>query len=76
MSNPHFGCGPLAMRRLHVHVDGVATRLLRDADLEGRGQEIVTLQGLGTPEKPHPLADRLTSRSSSANAATASTAGS
>ena len=43
------------MRRLHRASRRPADPLLRHAGLRGRHRKIVTLAGLGTPEKPHPL---------------------
>jgi nicotinate dehydrogenase subunit A len=55
MSNPHFGCGLSQCGACTVHVDGVATRSCVTPVSKAVGHEVVTLQGLGTPEKPHPL---------------------
>jgi nicotinate dehydrogenase subunit A len=55
MSNPHFGCGLSQCGACTVHVDGVATRSCVTPVSKVSGQKITTLQGLGTPEKPHPL---------------------
>jgi nicotinate dehydrogenase subunit A len=55
MSNPHFGGGLSQCGACTVHVDGVATRSCVTPVSKVSGQKITTLQGLGTPEKPHPL---------------------
>lgn len=55
LSNPHFGCGLSQCGACTVHVDGVATRSCVTPLARAAGHEIVTLQGLGTPEHPHPL---------------------
>ena len=55
MSNPHFGCGLSQCGACTVHVDGVATRSCVTPVSRVAGHEITTLQGLGTPDKPHPL---------------------
>jgi nicotinate dehydrogenase subunit A len=55
LQNPHFGCGLSQCGACTVLVDGVATRSCVTPVSRATGQEIVTLQGLGTPEKPHPL---------------------
>jgi len=55
MSNPHFGCGLSQCGACTVHVDGVATRSCVTPMSKAAGHEITTLQGLGTPDHPHPL---------------------
>ena len=55
LSNPHFGCGLSQCGACTVHVDGVATRSCVTPVSRVVGHEVVTLNGLGTPEKPHPL---------------------
>jgi aerobic-type carbon monoxide dehydrogenase small subunit (CoxS/CutS family) len=55
LSNPHFGCGLSQCGACTVHVDGVATRSCVTPISKAAGTHVVTLQGLGTPEKPHPL---------------------
>ena len=55
LNNPHFGCGLAQCGACTVHVDGQPTRSCV-TPLSAIGQsEVVTLAGLGTPEKPHPL---------------------
>ena len=55
MSNPHFGCGLSQCGACTVHVDGVATRSCVTPVSKAAGHDVVTLQGLGTPAKPHPV---------------------
>ncbi len=55
LSNPHFGCGLSQCGACAVHLDGVATRSCVTPVSKAAGHEVLTLQGLGTPEKPHPL---------------------
>jgi len=55
LSNPHFGCGLSQCGACTVHVDGVPTRSCVTPVSKAAGHEITTLQGLGTPERPHPL---------------------
>jgi nicotinate dehydrogenase subunit A len=56
LNGPLFGCGLSQCGACTVHVDGKAVRscvmpLSKITDL----QKVVTLEGLGTPEQPHPV---------------------
>ncbi|WP_349605348.1 MULTISPECIES: (2Fe-2S)-binding protein [Cupriavidus] len=55
LHGPKFGCGLGQCGACTVLLNGTATRscLLPVSTL--RGASIVTLEGLGTPERPHPL---------------------
>jgi nicotinate dehydrogenase subunit A len=55
LSNPHFGCGLAQCGACTVHLDGVAIRSCVTPVSAAAGGKVVTLAGLGTPEKPHPL---------------------
>ena len=55
LNHPHFGCGLSQCGACTVHMDGKAIRSCSTPVQEAAGHEIVTLQGLGTPEKPHPV---------------------
>ena len=55
LNNPHFGCGLAQCGACTVHLDGKATRSCVTPLSEIGDRKIVTLAGLGTPEKPHPL---------------------
>ena len=55
LNNPHFGCGLSQCGACTVHLDGVATRSCVTPLSKVGNREVTTLQGLGTPEKPHPL---------------------
>jgi nicotinate dehydrogenase subunit A len=55
MKNPHFGCGLAQCGACTVHLDGEPVRSCVLPLSAARGKRITTLQGLGTPEKPHPL---------------------
>jgi nicotinate dehydrogenase subunit A len=55
LNNPHFGCGLSQCGACTVHVDGEATRSCVTPVSSVGSAKVVTLAGLGTPEKPHPL---------------------
>ena len=55
LNNPHFGCGLSQCGACTVHMDGKAIRSCSTPIGDAAGHEIVTLQGLGTPDKPHPV---------------------
>ena len=55
LNNPHFGCGLAQCGACTVHLDGQPIRsCVTPISSVGDGK-VVTLAGLGTPEKPHPL---------------------
>jgi nicotinate dehydrogenase subunit A len=55
LNNPHFGCGLAQCGACTVHLDGQAIRsCVTPVSAVGAGK-VVTLAGLGTPEKPHPV---------------------
>jgi nicotinate dehydrogenase subunit A len=55
LKGPRFGCGLAQCGACTVLLDGQATRsCVTPASGVGDGK-IVTLEGLGTPERPHPL---------------------
>ena len=55
LNNPHFGCGLAQCGACTVHLDGEPIRsCVTPVSSVGDGK-IMTLAGLGTPEKPHPL---------------------
>ena len=51
----HFGCGLAQCGACTVHYYGEALRSCVMPVSAVAGAEIVTLEGLGTPDKPHPL---------------------
>ena len=55
LHGPRFGCGLAQCGSCTVHVDGQPTRSCRFPVSRAAGRNILTLEGLGTPEKPHPL---------------------
>ena len=56
LHGPRFGCGLGQCGSCMVHIDGVAVQScvtpLSQVDAK---QKVVTLEGLGSPEKPHPV---------------------
>ena len=55
LNNPHFGCGLAQCGACTVHMDGQPIRSCITPVSSVGDAKIVTLAGLGTPEKPHPL---------------------
>jgi len=55
MDNPHFGCGLSQCGACTVHINGRAVRSCSTPVSEAAGQTVTTLNGLGTPDKPHPV---------------------
>jgi nicotinate dehydrogenase subunit A len=56
LHGPRFGCGLGQCGACTVHIDGQAVRSCITAlSAIGPSQKIVTLEGLGTAEQPHPL---------------------
>jgi len=51
----HFGCGANQCGACHVLVDGHAVASCDTPLWAAAGKEVTTLEGLGSPEKPHPL---------------------
>jgi nicotinate dehydrogenase subunit A len=56
LHGPHFGCGLAQCGACTVHIDGKAVRscVTPVSSLTAR-QRVVTLEGLGTPRRPHPV---------------------
>jgi nicotinate dehydrogenase subunit A len=55
LQGPRFGCGLAQCGACTVHMNGTAIRSCVTPVAGVVGQKVVTLEGLGTPEKPHPL---------------------
>jgi len=56
LHGPRFGCGLAQCGACTVHVDGEAVRsCVAPLSSFTEKQKIVTLEGLGTPQKPHPV---------------------
>jgi nicotinate dehydrogenase subunit A len=51
----HFGCGANQCGACNVLIDGQAVAACDTPLWAAAGKEIVTVEGLGTPERPHPL---------------------
>ena len=55
LNGPKFGCGLGQCGACTVIMDGTAVRSCVTTVAQAVGHKIVTLEGLGSPEKPHPL---------------------
>src|SRR3981189_3201916 len=55
LRGPRFGCGLGQCGACTVHMDGNAVRSCITPLSSVGDRSIVTLEGLGTPEKPHPM---------------------
>jgi nicotinate dehydrogenase subunit A len=55
LNNPHFGCGLAQCGACTVHVDGQPVRSCITPLSSVGSSKVVTLAGLGTPDKPHPI---------------------
>ena len=55
LNNPKFGCGLAQCGACTVHLDGQPIRSCITPVSSVGNSKVVTLAGLGTPEKPHPL---------------------
>ncbi len=56
LNGPLFGCGLAQCGACTVHVDGKAVRsCVMPLSKITAQQKVVTLEGLGTPEQPHPV---------------------
>jgi len=50
-----YGCGIALCGACTVHLDGMAVRACQVEARELDGTEVTTIEGLGTPEAPHPV---------------------
>jgi nicotinate dehydrogenase subunit A len=55
LTGAKFGCGLGQCGACTVIVDGEAVRSCRVPIAKAAGRKLTTIEGLGTPEKPHPL---------------------
>jgi len=55
LHGPRFGCGLGQCGACTVHIDGEAVRSCITPVSDVSGKKVVTLEGLGSPEHPHPI---------------------
>src|ERR1700720_4418294 len=55
LRGPRFGCGLGQCGACTVHIDGNAVRSCITPLSSVGTRQVVTLEGLGTPQKPHPV---------------------
>ena len=56
LRGPRFGCGLGQCGACTVHIDGKAVRsCVTPLSTVNPGNQVVTLEGLGSPQNPHPL---------------------
>src|SRR6188472_2989167 len=55
LSGPKFGCGVGQCGACMVHIDGAAVRSCTTPLSAAARGPITTIEGLGSPEKPHPV---------------------
>jgi nicotinate dehydrogenase subunit A len=55
LHGPRFGCGLAQCGACTVHVNGQAVRSCSFPVAKAAGTKVLTLEGLGTAQKPHPL---------------------
>ncbi len=55
LRGPRFGCGLGQCGACTVHLEGVAVRSCSVSIAAAAGKSIITLEGLGAPEHPHPI---------------------
>lgn len=55
LAGTKYGCGVAACGACTVHLNGEAVRSCQVTLDDAAGAEILTIEGLGTPEAPHPV---------------------
>jgi nicotinate dehydrogenase subunit A len=55
LTGTHFGCGSDQCGACNVLVDGHAVASCATPLWAAAGKDVVTIEGLGTPDRPHPL---------------------
>ena len=53
ISGPKYGCGIAQCGACTVHMDGIAVRSCQIAAGDAEGADVVTIEGLGTPDSLH-----------------------
>lgn len=55
ITGPKYGCGIAQCGACTVHLDGLAVRSCQITAASADGGTVVTIEGLGTPDAPHPV---------------------
>jgi nicotinate dehydrogenase subunit A len=55
MTGPHFGCGSGECGACHVIIGGRAVAACDTPLWAAQGKDVITIEGLGSAERPHPL---------------------
>ena len=55
VTGPKYGCGAGLCGACTVHLDGQAVRACQTWAIDAEGAEVTTIEGLGTPDAPHPV---------------------
>ncbi|WP_372893913.1 (2Fe-2S)-binding protein [Rhodosalinus sp.] len=55
LTGTKYGCGIAQCGACTVHLDGVAVRACQTRAADVAGAEVITIEGLGTPDAPHPV---------------------
>ncbi|MCF6445766.1 (2Fe-2S)-binding protein [Nereida sp. MMG025] len=55
LTGTKYGCGIAQCGACTVHLDGQAVRSCQTLAIDAEGANITTIEGLGTPDDPHPV---------------------